>query len=197
VLENTYSVGLPALLTALNQGRLTGKDIDNDKHLTSYICFQIDMVDSIKVKQLQNYPYFSKAMPIKLCAMFAIAQQKAGIENLAGIANWLRQALIPVTEKLNSTNIRRKVINDLDVAAATGDINKIFATISDARVIRKDVNGFAEAKKTFKVLTFEMLKLKNQHNLDQLAYRMGLRVAVIASYLISAIAILSLVFLNF
>ena len=197
ILENTYSVGLPSVLTALNQGRLNGKEIDNDKHLTAYICKQTDIQDSIKVKSLQNYPYFGKAMPIRICAMFAIAQQKSGIDNLSGIASWMRQNLISVTDKLNSNNIKKKVVQDLDLAVVSGDLNKLFAIISDPKVIRKDVYGFQDAKKTYKILSFEILKLKNQANLDQLAYRTGLRVAVIGSYLISAIAILSLVFLNF
>ncbi len=197
ILENTYSVGLPAVLTALNQGRLNGKEIDNDKHLTAYICFQTDIEDAIKIKSLQNFPYFSKSIPIKLCAMFALAQQKSGIDNLPGIATWMRKGLNSVIEKLNSNSIRKKIIYDLDIAVATGDLNKIFAAISDGKVIRKDVHGFQEAKKQHKMLTFEILRLKSQHNLDQLAYRMGLKVAVIASYLFSAIAILSIMFLNF
>ena len=197
ILENTYAVGLPAVLTALNQGRLNGKDIDNDKHLTSYICSQIDIEDAIRIKTLQNFPFFSKSMAIKLCAMFAFAQQRAGIDKLPGIASWLRQNLNSVTEKLNSNNIRKKVIENLDIAVATGDLNKIFLSISDAKVVRADVYGFQEAKRTYKILTFEILKLKSSHSLDQLAYRMGLRVAVIFSYLICAVAILSVAFMNF
>ncbi len=94
-------------------------------------------------------------------------------------------------------NIRRNITERLDAAVATGDINKIFAVISDSKTIRKDVYGFMDAKKTFKILNFEMLKLKSQHNLDQLAFRMGLRVAVIFSYLICSIAILSIVVMHF
>ncbi len=197
VLENTYALGLPAVLMALNQGRLNGKDIDNDRHLTSYICFQTEIEDSIKIKTLQNFPYFSRALPIKYAAMFAFAQRKSGIDKLPGIANWLRQSLTQVTDKLNSNKIKKKIIENLDLAVATGDLNKIFSSISDANLIKSDVYGFQEAKRQYKMLSFEILKLKSQHNLDQLAYRMGLRVAVIISYLICAVAIMSVAFINF
>lgn len=197
ILENTYAIGLPALLTALNQGRLNGKDIENDKHLTAYICSQIELDEPVKVKSLQNFPYFNKALPIKFAAMFAMAQQRSGIDKLPGIASWLRQNLTQVTDKLNSTKIKRKVMENLDTAAATGDVGKVFASISDPKLIKSDVYGFQEAKRQFKVLSFEIMKLKSQHNLDQLAYRMGLRVAVISAYLVCAIAIMSVLLLNF
>lgn len=194
ILENNYSVGLPSVLSALNQGKINGKNIDDDKHLTAYICFQIDIEDSIKVKQLQSFPFFAKAMPIKLCAMFAFAQKNSGIDSLPIIASWIRQNLNSIVEKINSKKIKSKLIEDLDLATRSGDISKIFGVISDVRTIRKDVNGFQGAKKTYKILTFEIMKLKSQHSLDQKAYRLGLRISVIAAYLICAISILSLMF---
>lgn len=194
LLETNYSVGLPAVLTALNQGKITGKNIDNDKHLTSYICFQIDIEDSIKVKQLQSFPFFAKALPIKLCAMFAFAQKSSGIENLPIIASWVRQNLNSIVERINSKKIKTKLIENLDLATKSGDISKIFSVISDVKTVRKDVNGFQGAKKTYKILTFEIMKLKSQHSLDQMAYRLGLRISVIIAYLICAISILSLMF---
>ncbi len=198
LLEATYSVGLPSVLTALNQpNRITGKDLENDKHLTAYICFQTDVEDAIKIKSLQRYPFFYKSIPIRLCAMFALAQQKSGIDRLNNITAWFRAALAPVLEKFNSVSLRRKVTENLDNAVATGNIEKVFQAIADSKLIGRDANGFAEAKRTYKILSFETLKLQSQANLDQLAYRMGLRVAVIFAYLICTVAILSVVFFNF
>jgi hypothetical protein len=194
LLETNYSVGLPAVLSALNQGKITGKNIDDDKHLTAYICFQIDIEDSIKVKQLQSFTFFAKALPIKLCAMFAFAQKASGLESLPTIANWVRQNLNSIIEKINSKKIKSKLIEDLDFATKSGDISKIFGVISDLKTVKKDVNGFQGAKKTYKVLTFEIMKLKSQRSLDQMAYRLGLRISVIVAYLICAVSILSLMF---
>jgi hypothetical protein len=197
VLDSVYAVSLPAVLAALNQGKLNGKNIDEDKHLTAYICVKTGIEDSIKVKPLQNYPFFNKSMAIKLCAMFALAQTKASIEKLPGLANWTRQNLSQVSDRLYSVNIRKLYIEGLDKAVLTGDLDKLFSAASSAKLIKKDVYGFQEAKKTFKILNFEILKLKSQHNLDQLAYRLGLRIAVIVSYLICSVAMLTVVLMNY
>lgn len=193
ILKNQYSVGLPSVLANLDSKKLSYNDENSiDNHISAYICRYIDVVDSIKIKQLQNFPTIAKTDEIKYCALLALAQKRAEVSSLPALAQWVREGLNAVLNNLNSQKIKDKFTEELDKAVPSGDLNKIFAIVTDANLVRKDVYGFNEAKQQYKILNFEILKLKSQTNMDQLAYRLGLRVSVVFSYLVCVISVLSL-----
>jgi len=193
VLKDRYCVGLPSLLTSLNDKRLSyGEESNVDNHITSYITTYIELEDSVKIKQLKSFPQIAKSAEIKHLAIFTLAQQKSGIKSLPALSQWLREGLNLISKNLNSKNIKSTLAEKLDEAVPSGDLQKLFSIIVNANLIRNDLYGFKEAKTQYKILNFEILKLRSQANLDQLSYRLGLRVSVIFSYLICVISILSI-----
>lgn len=198
ILSSQYSVGLPTLLTNLDAKRLSYNEenvIDN--HICAYVCKYIKIEDSIKIKQLQSFPAIAKANEVKYSAILALAQKEAEINSLPALTQWIREGLNSIMVNLNSKNIKNSLTQQLDEAVPSGDLNKLFSIITDAKLVRSDLYGFQEAKQQYKLLNFEILKLKSQTNIDQLSYRLGLRVSVIFSYLICIISILSLMVINF
>lgn len=198
LIDGLYSVGLPALLANLNIKRLSyNEDSMMDNHISSYICKYVEISDSIKIKQLQNFPSLARNKEVKYCAILALAQKKSELTNLPALTQWIREGLSSVLEFVKSKKIKKKVTDLMDKSVAAGDTNKLFAIITNSKFIKNDIYGFREAKKQYMILSFEIMKLKSQTNIDQLAYRLGLRISVIFSYLICIVSVLSLLILNF
>ena len=196
ILKGSFVIGLAQLLSVLERTKLPAVEQNFDKHLIAYICSATGVDDTIKVKQLSNIPYFSKSVKLRICAIFALAQKTSGLISLPNIADWLKRSCFEVTEKINSSVIRSKIIENIDKSALTGDLNAFFQSIADSKLIKKDILGFQDAKKTFRILSFQKLKLQSQKSLDQIAYKMGLRISVIFSYLVCSAVFMIIAFLK-
>jgi len=187
MLKGYFTLGLAQTLSVLERIKLPPIEDTFDKNIMSYICFHAEVDDSIKIKQLQNLPFFSKSFKLKICAIFALAQKNSGLISLPNTAEWLKNSCIDVTEKINSSLLREKIIENVNKFAQTGDINSFFSALADSKTITKDIIGFRSAKQQFKILSFQKMRLKSQKSLDQIAMHLGLRISVAFSYLICSI----------
>lgn len=187
LLKNYFVLGLAQTLSVIERIKFPPIEDTFDKEIMAYICFHAGVDDSIKVKQLQNLPFFSKSFKLKICAIFALAQKMSGLISLPNTAEWLRQSCIDVLDRIYSSKLREKIKENVDKNVESGDINALFSSIADAKTITKDILGFREAKKQFKILSFQKLRLKSQKSLDNIAMHMGLRISVAFSYLICSV----------
>ena len=128
---------------------------------------------------------------VKILSLLALAQKQAGISELKEISNWARRMIQPVADRFNSKNIKVKYEAKLDKASEKGNLAKLFSEMANKSLIRADIFGYKEAQKQYKILNFQILKLKSQASIDILAYRLGLRVSVIFSYLVCIVSIIS------
>lgn len=195
LLDNFYCVGLTSLIKDLEKIKLPSSD-KIDKHLFAYLGTQCDMENSIKIKSLLHFPDIASNDDIKLCTLLATGQKMSGIQSLPNLTRWVREKLDIVLKKIYSSKIRAAIEDKLNKSVASGDIDKLLSIISDSRLLKKDLNGFRTAKNQYKLLSFEIYKLKSKSNLDQMSYKLGLRAALAFSYLISAISILAIMLIT-
>lgn len=195
LLDSFYSVGLQNTLKDLEKAKLPANE-PLDKHLLAYLATYCEVEDTIKIKSLSNYPDFANLDEVKLCALFSLAQTTANIDIMPNTSRWLRDKLNNLISKIHSAKNRINYEESLNKIVATANISKMFAAVIDTKLIKKDRIGFAHAKRQYKIVNFEMFRLRSRSNMDQIAYKLGLRAAVIFSYLISAISILTIMMLT-
>lgn len=196
LLKSNFVLDLTQTLSVLERVKLPKIEGDLDRHLLAYISYHCRIDDTIKIKQLRNLPFYSKNIKLKLCAIFAVAQKNAGILSLPNITNWIKDNCLEITEKINSSIIKKKIINNIETSSKTGNLSALFQSIADAKLITKDLIGFQEAKKQYKILSFQKLKLRSQKSLDQIAFNVGLRISVVFSYLICSAVFVLITFLK-
>ncbi len=198
ILSDQYSVGLNAILYNLDKKRLTyNEDNQVDNHICAAICKYLEIEDSIKVKKLQGFASVARLNEVKYCALMALAQKKTDMRKLPNLTKWIRGGLESVASQLSSVKIKQKFNDSLDQVVPDGDVNKVFDIVTDSKIVRNDKFGFKQAKQQYRILNFEITKLKSQRNMDHLAYRLGLRISVIFSYLVCIISALALAIMNF
>lgn len=197
IIAKYYTISVPTLLKSLNSLKANYKETEPlDPHIAAFICRDLEIEDNIRVKQLAGFPNIAKMREIEIAAILALAQKKHNTQGLENLSFWVRERLTAIADKLNSNIIKSKFLENLDEIAKKGDLNKLFLAAIDEKTIRKDLAGFRQAKTQYKYLGFERVKIESQRNLDKMAYRMGLRIAVLTAYLICAIAIIFVYFLN-
>ncbi len=195
LLENFYCVGLVALIKDLEKIKLPSAD-KIDKHLVAYLATHCKVEDTIKVKTLAHFPDLIINEDIKMCALLSIAQKMSGLGSLPNLTRWAREKLDIVLKKVYSNKIRTELEERLNKSVASGDIDKLFHVIADSKLLKRDFNGFREARNQYKMLSFEIFRLRSKANLDQMSYKLGLRAALIFSYLVSSVSILTIMLIT-
>lgn len=196
LLKGSFVLGLSQTLSALERAKLPKIEENIDKHLIAYLCCHCGIDDTIKVKQLRNLPYYSQNLKFKICAIFAVAQKNAGILSLPNITAWIKNSTIDITDKINSSLIKKKFIENIEKGAKSGNLSALFQSIADSKLITRDLIGFQEAKKQYRILSFQKIKLQSQKSLDQIAFNLGLRISVVFSYLICSAVFVLITFLK-
>ncbi len=195
LVANYFCTSLEEILQDIEKAKLSAND-NLDNSIMAYLAFQCEIEDNIKIKNLSQFSDIANLDELRLCALFSLAQILSGIESLPNLTRWLREKLNIFLDKIHSTKIKEQFEENINKTVATGNVTKLFASITDAKLIRKDRIGFINAKKKFKILSFQIFRLKSKANLDQISYKLGLKAAVIFSYLISAVSILTVMLLT-
>lgn len=196
IVKDSFNVTLEQILTNLEKKRADYSDADSPgKHLCAFLGSKCEIEESIKVKNIADFRYIANMDEVKYMAIFALAQKFSGIKSLPNTAKWLQGATEKIKEKIKSKSIKQKIQDKINKATEKGSLKEMFLAITNRNLIEKDYFGYREARKQYLLLNFEKLKLQSRRNIDQLAYRMGLRISVIFSYLICAISILSVMLL--
>jgi serine/threonine protein kinase len=197
-LENYYVADLKSLMFYLEEAKPIYEENEAiDNHLFCYLCKFNKIDEPLKIKKLHNFPVVEKLPEVKLCAVMALAQKNVGISKLPNMTLWIRKNLFTVSSVLKSSNIKKALSEDLDKAVTTGDISKLFSVIIEKNLIRKDLYGFKEARKQYKLLALEIAKLQSMKNLNDMAVKTGLKISVLFSYMIATISILLIAIFNF
>lgn len=192
ILQGYCALTLDDLLLALDT-MAPQKQNDSDpidRHSAAFIAEQIDLADEIRVKGIQSVPGMNNNAHIMMLALLTVAQGSSRLKVLKGISSWLKTRMADVLEHFHNARIKKSFAQALDKAAKTGVLTDLFKTVRDPSYIRRDQQGFREAKKQYKALSQEVAMLSRQANIEKVAYQYGLRLAVMFSYLVVAATML-------
>ncbi|MDX1949910.1 MAG: hypothetical protein SFT90_05360 [Rickettsiales bacterium] len=195
LVANFYCTSLEEILMDIERAKLSAND-NLDTNIMAFLAFQCEVEDTIKIKNLSQFSDIGNLDELRLCALFSLAQVISGLDSLPNLTRWLREKLSVFISKIKSNKIRDQFEESINKSVATGNIAKLFAVVTDAKLIKKDKAGFSNAKKKFKILNFQIFRLKSKANLDQISYKLGLKAALIFSYLISAVSVLTVMLLT-
>lgn len=191
VLESIYNGSLVDVLFGLNQLAQNGAEDKDpvDRHISAFIGAQIGMTDEIQIKTLQSFPYLGRNPQVLMTGLLAVAQNEAKIRSLPELSGWVESRLAALVDGLHSRSIRREIKDEIRKAAKQGSIPHVFRIISSPAIPRRDLFGYREAKKRYHFLREDILSLKNEDNIEKLAYHLGLRVCNTIAHVVLAISI--------
>ncbi len=184
ILQNYYVVTLEEVLEGLDHFSGDKNEDPIDRHIGAFIASRIDLNDDIRIRSLQNFPYVAKNPQVLMVGMLTVAQAEGQVGEVKSLTSWMTERLSTLTDSLNSRVIQRSMKEKLKKAAEEGNMQQLFKIISDPEYARKDLYGFKEARSHYKTLTYNIAQLKQQSNIQNMAYQFGLRIAVGISYLV-------------
>jgi len=196
IMGNNYVTSLPDLLTVLDHAAAKYSEGDDmvDRHIAAYIASSINLMDEIRIKELQSFPDIGKNPQMLMLGFLALAQSESRTKNLKALSTWISGKLIEIIDSLHSKLIKRDVKNKIKQAAKEGNLNSLFKVVSASGYIKRDYYGFQEARKQYRLLTMEILELRKQSSIERMAYKVGLRISVSISYIVCVVTVLFVLF---
>lgn len=170
-----------------------------DRHIAAYVAVKLDIAKEVKINELARIPALAQNPQLIVLYMLAQAQKKIGRPRLKGLTAWAALRVLPLLDNFHSRTIRRKTRGDLKVAAKSGDLDKIFEILMDARTINEDMEGFRKAVNRFIRNDKTIKELENAKKLKFKALRMGMALALTVSYttfLVTAVLVAKMVVLE-
>lgn len=179
------------LLQFLNDNNQIKGDL-LDKHIAAFVANRVELPSAIRVKSLSSFPDLANHIHIQSLALYALAQQRAGIKKLPGLAEKLQTRLEEIIELFHSKKIRDDIYQQLKEPVKKGILIQILKILTNANYVYKDKSGFRNAKKAYHLKTQHILSLSNKKAIANVGYRYGLQLAVMLSFLLAAVTTLTL-----
>lgn len=196
MMGSNYVTTLTELLNTLDRRASNRKEDSDpvDRHIAGFIAASVNLMEDIRIKSLQNFPDIAKNRHVIMVGLLAVAQSHSSAKSLKGLTEWLNDGLSSLIDTLHSRLIKRDIKSKLKQASKDGNVNSLFKIISSPIYVKRDAYGFHEAKMQYRAITAEIFKLKKQSNIERMAYKIGLRVAVAISYLVCTVTMLYVFF---
>lgn len=187
-----YCMGSESILITLNRLNVNFENDDPmDRHIAAFIASDLGIMEPIRIKTIQNFPHITKLYSVQTLAFLSIAQSQTCPGTLfKQLCEWLKTSLLEIKEKLHSDVIVAEFEKTLEAATKTGDLQALFKVVSAPHYIRKDSQGFLQAKKRFEAYTKDIESLKDTKNLKRIAYKRGRKVCVLIAYFVCMVAIM-------
>ena len=190
IVQSGYVTNLDDLLNKLNAIPANAEADPLDRHISSFIASKIDLMDEIRIQNIQGFPYVAENQQALMIGLLTMAQTESGVKEVKSLTGWMADRLQSLVDKLHSKIIKKEMKAALKSAASDGRFATLFKVISDPSYISRDFYGFHEAKNQYHALAYEIVKIQKQSNIQRQAYQMGLRIAVSIGYFVAIVTLL-------
>lgn len=192
LLIDKYVLSLSDFLIMLNKIAKDHKGPLLDRHSAAYISSALDLPNELNLKGLSKFPKIMKITQLQMLGLLTIAQERTGIYNLKNLAQKLNIQLSAIVDTFHSKTIREDLRKNLEKVAKQGNLHVMLGLTSDGKLFAKDKGGFSKAVDRYRLLEKRISKIDNKTQVTSIAYRYGLQLSVISSYLIAAIVVIVL-----
>ncbi len=193
--DGKFIISLEDALNALEHYKSDREEVDPlDRFLAAFIANRVGLLETITIKSLANYTKISKFPAIQMLALLTVAQNEAAMPKLSGLSAWVADSILPLIENLKSRYIRSEISKKINKARDKGDLNEIFSVMSSPLYAKRDTYGFEEAQLQYVALADKIRILSDPLLLQRKAYKYGLRISVMLSYLILAVTLIFVVY---
>ena len=153
-----------------------------DRHIAAFVAAKLDIGKEIKIAELSKFPALAHNPQLIVLTMLAKAQVKGGRSKMKGLSGWGALKVLPLINNFHSRTIRQRMRKMLRSAARSGDLEKAFEPVLDARMIEEDYHGFRRSVVRYTTNAKKIRKASSRKRLRGRSENIGLILAMISSY---------------
>ncbi len=178
---------LPALEKLTTQSNRPREPID--RHLAAWMVVRYRGIDYLL--QPMNSPDNPLKRNLALLTFFNEWQLKFGPEKLPGMTNWMFSLLEPLARRYHHRPTRDEVAEQLKLAAASGQLNRLVQLLDDPKLLERDRQSFDAARQIYRATVAQIGILERQAKQHkEVAMRYGRPVATYVAWVLAAMAML-------
>ncbi len=164
-----------------------------DKQIAAFVASRVELPSAIRVKSLEKFPDLANHIHIQSLALYALAQQRAEVKKLSGLAEKLQSRLEEIIEIFHSKNIREEIYKNIKNPVKQGSLVQILKVVTNANFVYRDKAGFRKAKEDYFNKARHIQSLNNKKAIANMGYRYGLQLALMLSFLVATMTTLMLI----
>lgn len=160
-----------------------------DRHLAAFLASKLDMNKEVKFQQLSRMPQLRDHPELQVMHVLMLAQERLDKRKFVGLATWVAIRVEKLAENIHNRRARKKLIETLRHAAATGHISRVLAVLVESDLAKDDLAGFSRAAIIYKRNVKRLEQLENPKTVAFMSRDLGGRISVFVAYLILGITL--------
>ena len=141
---------------------------------------------------MSRFPEFSANMFIQVLALLSLVQQTGNMAALPKLSEKIYNGIKNVVNEFHSKTIRNELDESLKKVVKKGILSNILRIISDPKFLVRDRIGFKKATNVYRSNAIQIIKLSNIRAVNNVCYRYGLQLTVMASFFVATLEIITL-----
>ena len=178
LLRSAYVYSLRDLLPALDKHVADNGGIKKyiDRHIAAFIGSRIKGSIDTQLAALEHSAGISVSAKIGMTGMLAKVQHEYQQQMTPHLAGWLAVELESAVTKFHSKSLRKKIRENVEQAAAAGNLMEMYHTLSNKNLQQKDEKAQKRAKREYTEAKREIVRLESSE-FQQEARRTGWKIA--------------------
>lgn len=164
-----------------------------DDHMWCFLSNRLTLPRAIRISLLSRFPAYENNVYVQALAILSHAQSVTKIEVLDKLTKKIRESLNVVIGTFHSKTIRSDLQEKIDKVYLSGNITLLLKVMTDHKYIVRDTLGFLKARKRYKSNALQIILLSNRAAIHNVGYRYGLQFAVMLSFLVASIVVVTLI----
>lgn len=164
-----------------------------DAHTASFLTEKMEMQLRVHIPSLGRFPEFATNSHIQALALLSLAQQSAHMGSLHGLTRKVHDSLKNLIDEFHSKTIREEITYNLKKVEKQGYLSQTLKIITDSKYLVRDRIGFKKARSEYQENAIQIVKMGNTSVINNVGYRYGLQLAVIISFFLATVEIISLI----
>lgn len=164
-----------------------------DTHMTAFLTERMELLLRVHIPSLVRFPDFSSSHLIQVLALLSLVQQTSSIGSLPTLSAKIHSGLRGLVDEFHSKTVREELTSGLQKVEKQGILSQTLRIISDAKFLVRDRIGFKRARSLYQENAVQIIKLGNSKVVNNVGYRYGLQLAVMISFFVATVEIISLI----
>ncbi len=199
IVRNYFCLGTEDLMRALDEvGNMSSArrpEVPMDRHIAAFLAARYRRISESQMEGIADREDHARQY-MALLSLFATVQSKINLRSLPGLCNWMAYLLSDLIEQFHNRPLRKRLREELQKGVKEGDLFKLNRLIDNQDALKKDKQGFEQAREEYAQTRNEIQKLRQKlENRGELGSHAGHQLAGVVSSMLASAALALVIFI--
>jgi len=199
IVRNYFCLSTEDIMRALDEvGNISSArrpEVPMDRHMAAFLAARYRRISESQMEGIADREDHSRQY-MALLSLYATIQAKVNLRSLPGLCNWMAHLLSDLIERFHNRPLRKRLREELKKGVEDGDLFKLNRLIDNQDALKKDQQGFDQAREEYAQTRNEIQKLRQKlENRGELGSHAGHQLAGVVSSMLASAALALVIFI--